>query len=243
MLWCSLCPWTLIFKPSDTCLDFITFVCLWQLLVRFDISPFYQHFLCGSQIGFAYKSNAFTVVVGATIIKPMPLQLYFQKIQKYKSCISTFWNETISKIQKMVSFQKEQYKTYGFGTPFVITAKILRLYKQSVEWNHFKNPWSGFISKKHYKTDAFGTPFLYGQRSKCFISKVWNESISKINKVVSFQRNIRKPMVCEHLVLYMQTSSGLISKVRNETNSKIHKMVSFQRNITKAMLSTNSFSI
>ena len=51
---------------------------------RFDISAFYQDFLCGSQIGVAYKSNAFTVVGDATIIKPMLLQLYFQNTQSYK---------------------------------------------------------------------------------------------------------------------------------------------------------------
>ena len=36
-------------------------------------------------------------------------------------------------------FHVKKYKTNGFGTPSVRNAQILRLYKRSLERNHFKN--------------------------------------------------------------------------------------------------------
>ena len=117
MLWCFLCPWTLIFQALRHLSGFHYFLlCLWQLLVRFDISPFCPDFRCGSQIGFAYKSNAFTVVFDATIIKPMLLQLNLQNIQTYKSFISRVWNETISKIPKVVSWKKTIQNQWFWNT-------------------------------------------------------------------------------------------------------------------------------
>ena len=85
LLWCFLCPWTWIFQALRHLSGFHHFfMCLWQLLVRFEISPFYQDFRFGSQTRFDNKSNAFIAVLDATIIKPMLLPLYFQNIQKYK---------------------------------------------------------------------------------------------------------------------------------------------------------------
>ena len=71
----------------------------------------------------------------------------------------------------------------------------------------------------------------------------WNETTSKIHKVVSCKRNITKPMALERPCLYTHKSPGVIRKVWNETISNIPKVVSFQRNITTPMLSATRFSI
>ena len=76
-----------------------------------------QDFRFGSQIGFAYKSNAFTRVLDASIVKPKLLPLYFTNIQKYKKHISTVCNETISNVQKVVSLQNNNTKPMVWEHP------------------------------------------------------------------------------------------------------------------------------
>ena len=147
MLWCFLCPWTFIFQALPHLPGFNhCLLCLWQLLVRFEISPFYQDVRCGSQIGFVYKSNAFTVVFDATIIKPKLLQLYFQNMQTYKSLISTVWNETITKIPTVVSSKKTIQNLWFWNTlcnkgknPQVVYAKFgMKPIQKSINWFHLK---------------------------------------------------------------------------------------------------------
>ena len=77
-----------------------TFGQIWYQPILPRFSVWFSNCLC-------YKSDAFTVVFDATIIKPMLLQLYFQNIWKYKSFISTVWNETISKTPKVFFFCKK----------------------------------------------------------------------------------------------------------------------------------------
>ena len=90
--------------------------------------------------------------------------------------------------------------------------------------------------KKLYKTNGLGTHFLYMKHSYILYAFFENETIPKNNKMVSFQRNITKPIVSEHAFVYMQKSKSVISKVWNGTTSKIHKVVSCQNSITKPMV-------
>ena len=109
MLWCFLCPWTFIFQALRHLSGFHDFfMCLWQLLVRFEISPFYQDFRFGSQTRFDNKSYAFIAVLDATIIKPMLLLLYFQNIQKYKK--NSKGSKYSTKIQKKSKYTKKSIK-------------------------------------------------------------------------------------------------------------------------------------
>ena len=175
-------------------------MCLGQRLVGFETSPFYQDFQFGSQIGFAYKINAFMLFL-------------MQPLYNQWTC---------------------QYISNIFKNTKVLESKLqMKPYQKSLKWFHFKNK---------YETNGFGTPFfLYGQTSSGLISKRWNETISNIHKVASFQRNITKPMVWEHTFIYMQNSSGFINKVWTQTISKIYKKVSSQRSITKPIVLEHTF--
>ena len=97
-------------------------MCLGQRLVGFEISPFYQDVQFGSQIGFAYKSNAFTAVFDATIIQPMILQIYVQPTQKYIGLYATF---DMTPFQKSLKWchPKEALQNQWFWIPLLYTVK------------------------------------------------------------------------------------------------------------------------
>ena len=149
------------------------FVCLGQRLVGFEVSPLYQDFQFGSQIGFDYKSNVFNTVFDATIIRPMNLPIYFQHLQKYKSFIIKVWNETISNITKVVSYQKTIQNQWFWNTLFIIRSNIPGLISKL--WNETISNIHNVASFQRNTTQSMVLehPLLYIQQSPCFISNVW----------------------------------------------------------------------
>ena len=151
-------------------------MCLGQRLVGFEISSFYQDFQFGSQIGFADKSNAFTTFFHANIIQPMNLPIYFQHLQKYKSFIIKVWNETISKISKVASFQKKTIRNQWFWNTLFYTCKNHLVLQPKFEMTPLQKSIKLFHSNKHYKTTGVGTPFFIDTKHRRFYKQKlkWN---------------------------------------------------------------------
>ena len=125
---CFLCPWSSIFEALQNLSGFHHFLCVWDN-VWSDLRSVHctKIFTLVLKL-FFYKSNVFNIVFDATIIQPMNLPIYVQHPQKYKSFIIKVWNGTISKINKVASFQKTLRNPWFWNTLFY-TVKNLQVWK------------------------------------------------------------------------------------------------------------------
>ena len=101
------------------------------------------------------------------------------------------WNH--SKNKQCGFMSEKHHKTNGFGTPLLIHAKILRLYTHIQKMKPFQKYLKWFHFKETLQSQCFQQPACQSKQQHHMCSKQslkWNHE-----KVASFQRNTRKPML------------------------------------------------